>query len=518
MLLGIKENKSLEKEENRRESREAIIIDLTGDDETSVPCKVKRKRSKPDSKCLKIMKDIMERKNEKHINSLKHSSQFITSVNMEKSFNRDSKSTAEKFLEYKLNPNNKISDNTKSYTSISNKSPLNNINFQDEHLKNQMNNYPEFVKEGEIQFDYKFDSNLHYLKSSKFVNQNKESKIMTSVLEGSKTENHDVSSYMMENAIGLYNNTMTQRETLTSEEEMDTIPLLKVCQSDIVDQHSFKQEIPITNCKHVRIKKKSRNDHNSKITDYIIEEVCHQVKCEDCKKIDRKPFIFSNSNSTTQEHSTFTENDVKTCGNIIYIKSDTHYVMPHIDIMTCYDMHTEKRKQCQHDSNDVYTISTTFAEDQIESSLDSQNINPDNKRKCDSKHSETTIKPQLTKSDCDTLLSNDRLHLTEHFFPNIDSAFSNMYSKEVNEIMETYNGDLLLSDSENISSFNNQIGILESLENMNETNFLQQSSFELDNVHTNTFFSEKDILCNNQNNAINARVNSRALHLNNLTD
>lgn len=441
---GLKSKKVKKKKE--QESKKVIIIDLTGDDEISVPCK--RKRIKHNLKFLKIMKDII--KNKKHINTLKHSSKFITSHR---------KSTAEKVLEHKFNLNSKISD--KSYTLINNKYLLNNFQ-KTEHLK--------------------FD-------------QDNESKIMTNVLKGSKLEN-DVSSHMTcmtENAIGLYNNTMTQKETLTSEEQMDTIPygpLLKMCQSDIVD--FFKQEI--TNCDAMQ-------------SYWNMSQIVHHLnKCEDCKKIYSKPFIFPDS--TTQEHSTFTKNDVKACGNIVYIERNTRCViMPHNDdIVTCCDMHKkEERMQCQHDFNDMYT---TFTEDQIKSSLD-QNINLDDERKHGSKHSETAIKPQQAKSDCDILLSNDQLPPTEHFFSYIDSEYSNMDSKEANEIMETYcNGDLLLS--ENISSFDNQIGILEILENMSNktTNFFQQSPFESDHIHTNTFLSEKDILCNNQNNAINATVNS----------
>lgn len=394
---GLKSKKVKKKKEE--ESRKVIIIDLTGDDEISV-------------------------------NTLKHSSKFITSVNTEKGSNRDRKSTAEKVLEHKFNLNSKISD-TKSYTSISNKysfkKSFSNINFQkSKHLK--------------------------------FVDQDKESKIMTNVLKGSKPEN-DVSLHMTcmtENAIGLYNNTMTQRETLTSEEEMDTIPygpLLKMCQSDIVD--FFKQEIPITNC-----------DAMQSYSWKMSQIVCHQLnKCEDCKKIYSKSFIFPDS--TTQEHNTFIKNDVKACGNIIYIKSNTRCViMPHNDnIVTCYDMH-EKRMQCQHGSSDMYT---TFTEDQIKSSLDSQNINLDDKRKHGSKHSETAIKPQQAKSDCDILLSNDQLPPTEHFFSYINSEYSKMDSKEANEIMETYcNGDLLLSGIS--SSDKIKVGISEILEEMsNET-------------------------------------------------
>lgn len=449
-LLKRKEGDLKSKKNKRKNPRNAIIIDSTGDDEISILCEIKRKKTKHKTNFLKIMKDMIKKK---HINILKHSSEFVTNVNTDKSSNTDSKSTVENILEHKLNTNN---------------------------------------------------------------NQ-EESKITTNMLKGTKPENHNVSphmTYIIGNTMDLYNNTMTQRKTLTSEEEMDTILSLKVRQSD-VDQDSFEQKI--TNCnamqkycslemmprdiKYVRIIKKSINNHNSQFTDYIIEtKVCQVNKC-DCKS-----FIFPNNNdNSTQEHNAFTENDVKTCGDINYIENGTHYVMP--DIVTCYDIHAEKRIQCLHNSNDMYTtcISTTFTEDQIGSSLDGQNVNLDNKRKYGFTHSETAIKSKQAKSDCNTLLSNNRLHPSEHFFSNIDSAFPNVDLKEADEIMETYNGDLS-NDSINISSSDNQIGILEILEIMSNktTNFFQQSLFELDNVHTNTFLSEKDILCNNQNNAINA--------------
>ncbi|KAM0732838.1 hypothetical protein ACS0PU_000999 [Formica fusca] len=557
MPLGINRNKSLKQthlqkkkrsglkslKEIKEKSGEPQVIDLTGDDE-SVPCKIK------------------------------------------KSSNRDSKSTVEKVcLEHKPIPNNKMSNSTESYTSISNRPSLNNI-YHENHqksghlnvIKNQGNNmYPEFVKENETQFDY----NSHYIKSSMFVDQDiKEFNVTTNVLKESKPENHHAISshmtYMTGNATDLYNNIMTQsKETLTSQEESvipllkDIIPLLKLCQNDIVDQHSFKQEIPIsTNCnttqksynicwetmprdiKYLRIQKlKSINNHNSQVTDYFI--TCHQGnKYEDCcTKSDCKPFVFPNNNdSTAQEHNTFTDNknDVKLSCNtkIIYIilpkynlhqlhkynlltnisDCNAHYVAHHIDdivIMTCCDMHAEKIMQCLYNSNDMYT---TFTKDQIVgSSLNDQNVNLDNKRKYDyghgSKHSETTIttiKTQQERSDCDTSMSNDRLHLSERFLSNID--FIDMDSKEANEIMKN-----CINDSENISFLHNPIEILESLENIvskETTDFLlssKQSPFELDNVHTNTFLREKDILCNNQNNAINSNVNPIAFHLNNIT-
>lgn len=521
-----KKTKKSNKKNKRKSPRNATIIDSTSeiqDDEISILCEIKRKKTENNAKFLrKIMKDV---KNKKHINLLKHSSEFITSVNIEESSNRDSKSTVEKTPEHKLNPNNKISDNTESHTSINTKFSLNNIcdiNFQkSEHLKIN-NTYPDIAKEDEIQFD-----SLRYLKSSKFIDQDKESKITTNILKETKTENHDVPphvTYIIGNAMDSYNNTMTQRETLTSEEEMDTILLWKMYQSNAVDQPSFKwkckQEMPITNCnsmqkycssktmlgniKYVRIIEKPINNHNSQFRDYIIQEVRNEINTCENKEIDYKSFRFRNNNdSITQKHNAFIENDVKTCSNINYIDNGTHYVMP---TMMYYDTHAKKRIQCLHNFNDMYTTcnSTTLTEDQIRSSLDDQNINLDNKIKYGSTHSKTAIKPQQSNSDCNTLLSNNRLHPSEHFFSNIDSAFSNVDLKGFNEIMETYKGDLL-SDSINISSSDNQIGILEILEKMSNktTNFFQQSPFELNNVHTNTFLSEKDILCNNQNNAIN---------------
>lgn len=586
MSLSINENKSLEqtyqqkkgrrsleslKQEKKENPGEPEVIDLTGDDE--IPCKTKRKKTKHNlDKITKQYLKIM--KNKKYINSIKHSSGLMANVNTEKSSNRDSKSTVEKVCLYKPIPNNKISDRTESYTSISSRPSLNNIDHinlqKSEHLnviKNQMNNtYPEFVKENETQFDY----NSHYIKSSMFVDPDiKEFNVTTNVLKESKPEN--ISShmtYMTGDATGLYNNIMTQnKETLTSQEEnvipllKDIIPLLNMCQNDIVDQHSFKQEIPSTNCnttqksykcwettrdiKYLRIQKlKSINDHNSQVTDYFI--TCHQGnEYEECyTKSDCKPFVFSNSNdSTAQEHNTFSDdkNDIKlSCNTKIILPKynlhqlhkynlltnisdcNAHYVAHHIDdivIMTCCDMHDEKIMQCLYNSNDMYT---TFTKDQtVGSSLNDQNVNLDNKKKYDyghgSKHSETTITTIKTqeRSDCGTSMSNDR-HLSEHFPFNIDSI--DMDSKEANEIMNN-----CINDSENISFLHNPIEILESLENVvskETTDFLlssKQSPFELDNVHTNTFLREKDILCNNQNNAINSNVNPIAFHLNNIT-
>ncbi|KAL6442704.1 hypothetical protein ACFW04_002653 [Cataglyphis niger] len=575
--LQKKERRNLKslKQEKKENPGEPEVIDLTEDDE--ILCETKRKKIKHNLD--KITKqDLKIMKNKKYINSIKHSSGFMANVNTEKSSNRDSKSTVEKVrLKYKSIPNNKISDSTESYTSISNRLSLNNnhhINLQkSEHLnviKNQMNStYPEFVKENETQFD-----NSHYIKSSMFVDRDiKEFNVTTNVLKENKPEN--ISShmtYMTADATGLYKNIMMQsKETLTSQEEnvipllKDIIPLLNMCQNDIVDQHSFKQEIPISpNCnttqnsykcwettprdiKYLRIQKlKSINDHNSQVTDYFI--TCHQGNEyeECCTKSDCKPFVFPNSNdSTTQEHNTFSDdkNDVKlSCNtkiilpkynlhqlhkyNILTNISDcnAHYVAHHIDdivIMTCCNMHDEKIMQCLYNSNDMYT---TFNKDQIvESSLNDQNVNLDNKRKYDyghgSKHSETTItmiKTQQERSDCGTSMSNDQLHLSERFLFNIDSI--DMDSKEANEIMKN-----CINDSENISFLHNPIEILESLENVvskETTDFLlssKQSPFELDNVYTNTFLRENHILCNNQNNAINSNVNPIAFHLNNIT-
>ncbi|XP_072767452.1 uncharacterized protein [Anoplolepis gracilipes] len=685
---------------------EPILIDLTGDDEISVPCKTKRKNSKYNLKDLK--KNVKNMRNKKYINPLKHSNELVASVNTEKSSNKDSKSTDEIVcLKHKPIPSNKI-NNTESYTSISNKSSLNNnspVNLQkSEHLnviKNQVNNtYPEFVKEDETPFDY----TSYCLKSPTCVENIKRFKVMANVLKVSKPENHhDVSShttYMTGNAIDLYNNTMKQRETLTSQEEsvMDTIPLLKMCQNDIVDQLSFKQEISInTNCnpkrksfeywqtmarniQHFRIQKlKSINDHNSQITDYLIrvKEKVHHQEYEECTKIDcktclslckrkrkktnnfecskknaknmknkkhinslkhsnelmasvntekssnrdnksidekvcleykpipsnkindstendtsinnrsslnniyhvnlqknehlnviknqmnntypefvkedetqfnynstieGKPFVFSNSNDdTVQEHNTFTdnENDVKlACDtNTIYIVGDCsnpHYVVHHIDdidIVACCDMHADKGMQCLHNSNDMYTVPSIFTEDETRSlSNEDQNVNLNNKTKYDyghdSKNSDTVTKAQQERSDCDTSIPNDRLHLSERFFYNIDMDSIDLDSIFVynedndEEIMKTY----CINDSEYISFSHNQIEILKIVENVvsKETiDFLlssTQSPFELDNVYANTFLGKKDILCNNQNNAINSNVNPIAFHLNNITD
>lgn len=424
---GSKSLKPLKK--TRKKPRKPIIIDLTGDDEISIPYKVKRKRTKRNSECLKVMKNIMRSK--KHINSLKYSDKLIN-ADVKECSNEDNKNLEEKIrLECKPAYNIKIRDSTENCTSVSSRSSLNDDEDEKQH-------------------------NLHCLKTSMFVDQNiKEFKVTANVLKESKLENC-VSSYLtIGDATSSYNNLITQnKKALPSQEEsaMETIPLFKTCQSNVADQHSFKQELPTsTNCsamqkshkccntmpvdvhdiKHIIKKLKSINDHSSQITEIIKQKVCHQVnECQNCcTKIDCELFIFTNNDIAAAKaqgtlHNTFNdnENDIKlACDtNTIYTLSDRNkcvHVVNYIDecVMT---VHAEKKVQCLDKSNDTCTVSTTFTEDQIvEPSLYNQHVNFDNVRMNDydnaTKYSEAAIKEQQKRTDCDSSILNDRLHSSE---------------------------------------------------------------------------------------------------------
>lgn len=304
----------------RKNPGKPIIIDLTGDDEISLSCEIKRKKTKRNSKFLRVMKYIMRSK--KHINS-------------------------------------------------------------------------------------------------------------SNVLKENKLENC-VSLYMTIENANSYNNSITQnKEALTSQEEntMETIPL-KTCQNNITDQHFFKQELPTsTNCsamqkphKHCNtmsvcgyddiIKKlKSINDHSSQITEIIKQEVYHQVnECPNCRtKIDRKPFMFTNNDITAAKtqgtlHNTFNDNEND-------IKLACVYVVNHIDehVMT---LHAEKREQHLDKSNDSYTVSTTFTEDQI--------VNNVRMNDYDNAATYSEVKEQK-RSDCDSSILNDRLCSLESSTVDINS-------------------------------------------------------------------------------------------------
>ncbi|KYN41911.1 hypothetical protein ALC56_03670 [Trachymyrmex septentrionalis] len=107
-------------------------------------------------------------------------------------------------------------------------------------------------------------------------------------------------------------------------------------------------------------------------------------------------------------------------------------------------------------SEDTCIVSTTFIEDQImESSMDTQCVNSDNRRKC---VYEDTMK-ERGKSDCDTLMSS------EHTF---DTDFFEIDSKEISEIMKTN----CINDFEDISVSHFQT--LEDLLSNDTTDFLPQ--------------------------------------------
>lgn len=414
----------------RQKSRKPVIIDLTGDDEINIPCKVKRKRTKRNSECLRVIKNIMRSK--KHINSLKYSDKLIN-ADVKECSNEDKSLEKKIRLECKPIYDIKIKDSTENCTSVSSRSSLND-------------------DENEKQHNY----NLNYLKSPMFVDQNiKEFKVTANVLKKSKLENCVSSNVTIGNATSSYNNSITQnKKALTSQEEsaMETISLFKTCQNNIADQHSFKQELPTsTNCntmqkshkcrnrtmpvdvhdiKHIMKKLKSIKDHSSQITEIIKQKVCHQVnECQNCTKIDCE-FIFTNNDIAAAKaqgtlHNTFNdnENDIKlVCdSNTIYTLSDRNKcvrVVNYINDECVMTVHAEKKMQCLDKSNDTCTVSTTFTEDQIvEPPMYNQHVNFDNVRMNDydnaAKYSEAMIKEQQKRTDCDSSILNDRLHSSE---------------------------------------------------------------------------------------------------------
>jgi len=427
--------KSLKK--NKSKSRKTIIIDLTGDDEINIPCKVKRKKTKRNLEHLKIMQN--KQRFQKHINLSKYSNPVVNGQKRQ-SLNKDSKNFVDKVhLEHKL-AFDKVYDNIDDGTVISSKSALNNIyhiNFQkNEHsnmTKNQMNNTcSEFAKENEKQHDY----NSYYLKSSMLVDQDVKEFKFPSKENKPEIRVSSHMTYMTENAPNSYNNPIIQnKQTFISQEEsaMETIPLLMMCQDNIAEQSSFKQELPTNmnsniiqkshkccetmpvdmhDIKHLIIKElKSINDHNSQITEIIKQKECHQVnECPNCcAKIECKPIVFINNDVTaakTQDtlHNTLdNDNDVKLAydTNITYMLSDRNkcvYVVNHIGerVMT---MHAEKRVQCLDKPNDTCTVPTVFAGDQIvESPLCNQHVSFNNMTVNDyesaAKYSEANIKEQ----------------------------------------------------------------------------------------------------------------------------
>jgi len=422
--LQKKESKSLKSlEEKKKKSRKTIIIDLTGDKEIIIPYKVKRK-TKRNSEFLKVMKNIM--KSKKHINSSKFSGKLVN-VDVKDCSNENNKGLGEKIrLECKPVYVIKILSDT----------------------------CLEFAKEDEKQHDY----NMHYLKSPMFVNQNI---------------------------------TLTQnKDTLTSQEEsaMETIPLFKTCQNNIAE-HSFKQELPTsTNCTmqksykycnimhnldHLIISNlESITDRSSQITKMIKEKVCHQVnECPNCyTKMDCKP-LFTNKDITASKsqdslHNMFNdnENDIKLDTNIIYTRNDCNkYVclMNHIDerVMT---VHAEKRVQRLDKSNDKCTVSTMFTEDEITEEPPSynQHVNFDNIRINDynaAKYSETTIKEQQKRSDCDRLHSSESSTFDINSFnigsnAEVDYNLKGFPKIEETEITNNYVDDLEHNFLNNIQS------------------------------------------------------------------
>ncbi|XP_014487013.1 PREDICTED: uncharacterized protein LOC106750903 isoform X2 [Dinoponera quadriceps] len=571
---GAKSLKLLKK--MRKKSRKTIIIDLTGDDEISVPYKVKRKKTKQKLEYLKIMKK--KHKLQKHINTSRNPSRLMD-ADKQACSNNNGKSSDGKVRRSECKPisDNKVSDSTESCASVNGRSPLNNtscISLQkNEHTsvtKSSMNNIcPEFTKEDEMQHDY----NSHYSKTSKLIDQNsrelkQKTKWKTKWKMEDKMDNRVLShaTYAAGNAIDPYSNSMMQgKEALTSQEDsaMETMPLFKTCQSGIADQqHSFKQELPTsTNCsamlksrkccdsvpvdmndiKHLIIiikKLKSINDHSSQFTEIIKQKVCHQTmdECPNyCTKLDCKPFAFTGNDATatkTQDgsHNTFNSsgNDAKSAcdTNIIYVLNERNkrvYVVNHIGerVVTA---HAERGMQCLEKPNDTHTVSTTFVGDKIaESPLYSQHVGLDNATTNDYenavRYSEIAMKEQQRRNNCDTSISNDKMHsMPESCMFDINSfeigsnteidyesqLKSSLKAEEINEITKTLD---CIDDAENISFLNNIQS--ETLEDF----FRQSSAMSLVNYDTTTGLpTKKPLVSCTDNDILAMKTHDNTLH------
>ncbi|XP_020296836.1 uncharacterized protein LOC109861529 isoform X2 [Pseudomyrmex gracilis] len=435
-------------------SRNQEIIDLTGDDEVNIPKvrkktkktlikKKTRKEKKKDKQrnleCLKFMESII--RNKKRGKKQNHISFPI----------RTSRADIEKYSKNESNKvpmdgtsisENKINDSTESCILSNTRDSSNDTcNFQKNNYLNTKNHLnvicPKLAKDDEKQRGY----NSHCVKLSSVFDQNTEDlKVAANILKETEAENYASHfTYMTGNAVGSYNNPMLQsKETLTPREENITeTTMFKMCQNNIADQHLFR-DVPLkqklsttsTDCSVMQkscwetmlIKNlKSINDHSSQLTEMIEQKVCHQVnECPNCcAKIDRKPFLFTNTNVTESKvqetlRNTFNENknDVKlACNtNIIYIGNNCVCVVNHIGEQVM-GVHAEKRMD---KSNDACTVSTTFTGDQIvESPLCSHRVNFDNVTINDygntAKYSEMNKKEQK-ESDCDSSTINDKLH------------------------------------------------------------------------------------------------------------
>lgn len=435
------------------------IIDLTGDDEVIIPCKVRKKTKKPliRKKTRKEKKKVKGR----NLEYLKNMESTIRNKKHNKKQNhinfptRTSRADIEKYSknESKKVPmdcipisENKINDSTESCILTNTRDSLNDMcNFQKNNYlntKNQLNVIcSKPVKDDENQCGY----NSHYVKLSVFDQNIEDLKVAANILKENEAKNYASHlTYMTGNAVNSYNNPMLQsKETLTPREENTTeTTMFKMCQNNIADQHLFrdvllKQKLSTsTDCSDndkscwetMLIKNlKSINDHSSQLTEMIEQKVCQVNECPNCcAKIDRKPFLFTNTNVTESKvqetlHNTFNENknDVKlACNtNIIYINSGNKcvYVVNHIGEQVA--VHDEKRID---KSNDACTVSTTFTGDQIvESSLCNHHVNFDNVTTNNygniAKYSEMKKKEQK-ESDCDSSTLNDKLHPETYTF------------------------------------------------------------------------------------------------------
>ncbi|XP_018360951.1 PREDICTED: uncharacterized protein LOC108759811 [Trachymyrmex cornetzi] len=226
-------------------------------------------------------------------------------------------------------------------------------------------------------------------------------------------------------------------------------------EDQVVDPPSYSQHVNFGN--FVKI-----NDHDSKYSETMIKE---QQKESDSFILNDR-LHFSNVEVDCNMKKFFPKKEETNEMTNNYIDLEHNFVNDIQSETLLEDVFWQPSEQPEinltgvlNKSEDTCIVSTTFIEDQImESSMDSQRVNSDNRRKC---VYEDTMK-ERGKSDCDTLMSS------EHTF---DTDFFEVDSKEISEVMKT--NCINDFDDINVSNFGN-FQTLEDLLSNDTTNFLSQ--------------------------------------------
>ncbi|XP_077260567.1 uncharacterized protein LOC143896532 [Temnothorax americanus] len=456
-------------------SEKTEVIDLTGDDEISTPCKVKRKKTKPNSKCSRVTKN--KARSKKPINLSKCSTKLVN-ADVKECSNKDN---------CRINPK------------------------KDNVTKNQMSNiheqHPSYMTIG----------NATSCTQNKGALISQEESAMETIPLLNTCQNNIADQHPFKQELPTSTNCSAMQK---SRKRCNTMP---------VDKRHINHFI-IKNMNSI-------NYHSSQITKIIKQQVCQVDECSNCTKIDCKPFIFSDRNMlndrlhslesctfginsfeidsnaeinydsksfpkieeadaitktdyvdnfldniqsetlledsfwqfseqpqinydylTTKKPLMYTNNDtiVKSQGTLhnIFNADETPYDTNVICMLSDHDKciyltnHTdehimttsaEKKMQCPNNSNDICTVSTTFTGDQIVEPLGSQHV---------SSNIENMMEEQ-ERSNCDTSMLNE--HSSELCTFDINSF--EVDSKEANEMKTDCANDFEIS--ENISFLHN---------------------------------------------------------------